>query len=531
MPEQIGKAQQAGSVQSGVGQALSKRGPSLLAGVTALALVAVYGAPRLAASLPQTRSISLYNIHTKETVTVEYKKDGKYVPAAMEQIDWILRDWRQDEKTRMDPELVDLLWEIHTELGSKEPIHIISGYRSRATNDLLRKTSGGQAKQSRHILGKAADVHFPDVPIRRLRYSALIRERGGVGYYPTSAIPFVHVDTDRVRAWPRLPRHELALLFPDGRTRHIPADGKPLTPRDVQIARTEHADLATQIAAYHKLRQAVQAPIQIASADSRLTPRAEPVSPPPPQLVAMATPPSEPTRKTAHSAVKLQPSVEPKLISEPQLASRPVLASRTSDEDRIRLAQLAALASFESVPRIMPASFQRAEPPSQSFAFPLSRGGRDGSGSGSALAAQSDVELATEPPLERFGWGAGWQLDQERQTAALPLSWAVAPEYDDEHPEELSYRPFPIIPYLTETSSPDDPALVRMEHPDVAKTLELLDNAGELPPMRLRPEPQKVQLLWAQQFQGEAVPLASVFAERNAPAGSLAKRPVRLSSR
>ena len=82
----------------------------------------------------------------------------------------ILRDWRRNEATKMDPELIDLLWEVHSELGSAEPIHIISGYRSRGTNDLLRKTVGGQAKESRHILGKAADVHFPDVPVKALRY-------------------------------------------------------------------------------------------------------------------------------------------------------------------------------------------------------------------------------------------------------------------------------------------------------------------------------------------------------------------------
>ena len=77
--------------------------------------------------------------------------------------------------------------------------YVISGYRSRDTNEMLRRTVGGQASQSRHILGKAADVHFPDVPLRMLRYSALIRERGGVGYYPTS--DFVHVDVGRVRTW------------------------------------------------------------------------------------------------------------------------------------------------------------------------------------------------------------------------------------------------------------------------------------------------------------------------------------------
>ena len=142
----------------------------------------------------------------------------------------------------MDPDLIDLVWEIHNELGSAEPIHIISGYRSRGTNDMLRKTVGGQASQSRHILGKAMDVHFPDVPVKKLRYSALIRERGGVGYYPTSAIPFVHVDTDRVRAWPRLPRMELALLFPNGHTQHVPDDGGPITPEDVRRARAANSE-------------------------------------------------------------------------------------------------------------------------------------------------------------------------------------------------------------------------------------------------------------------------------------------------
>ena len=92
-------------------------------------------------------------------------------------------------------------------------------------------------------------MHFPDVPVKNLRYSALIREKGGVGYYPTSAIPFVHMDIDRVRAWPRLPRAELALLFPSGRTQHVPADGVPITRDDVREARAANKDLAVQLAA------------------------------------------------------------------------------------------------------------------------------------------------------------------------------------------------------------------------------------------------------------------------------------------
>ena len=176
------------------------------ASIAALSILFSANSLQTATADGDTRSISLRNTHTNETLTITYKVKGRYDDAALNKLNHILRDWREDESIRMDPHLIDLIWEIHNELGSAEPVHIISGYRSRNTNDMLRKTVGGQASESRHILGMAADVHFPDVPIRQLRYSALIRERGGVGYYPTSALPFVHLDTDRVRAWPRLPR-------------------------------------------------------------------------------------------------------------------------------------------------------------------------------------------------------------------------------------------------------------------------------------------------------------------------------------
>ena len=149
--------------------------------------------------------------------------------AGLKRLNHAMRDWRRDEEIKMDPELIDLIWKIHNQLGSKQPIHLISGYRSPETNAMLRKTRGGQATKSQHMLGKAADIHFPDVPVKSLRNSALIQEVGGVGYYPTSGIPFVHVDTDRVRMWPRIPRLELAALYPSGKTGYLPSDGKPIT--------------------------------------------------------------------------------------------------------------------------------------------------------------------------------------------------------------------------------------------------------------------------------------------------------------
>jgi uncharacterized protein YcbK (DUF882 family) len=92
-----------------------------------LALLLTAGMTATGAAAETERTLSFYNIHTKETLTSTFKRGGKYVPEEMQKINWILRDWRRDEPTTMEPQLIDLLWEVHTELGSKEPIHIISG--------------------------------------------------------------------------------------------------------------------------------------------------------------------------------------------------------------------------------------------------------------------------------------------------------------------------------------------------------------------------------------------------------------------
>ncbi len=189
-----------------------------------------------APSSAEERTISMYNIHTEETIAVTFKRDGKYIPEGLQKLNHFMRDWRRSMEIKMDPALIDLIWELHEELGSKQPVHLICGYRSAGTNELLRQTVGGQARNSRHITGQAADLTFPDVPLKQLRYSALVRERGGVGYYPASGLPFVHVDTGNVRHWPRMPRIELAVLFPRGRSLHVPSDGRPLTPTDARIA-------------------------------------------------------------------------------------------------------------------------------------------------------------------------------------------------------------------------------------------------------------------------------------------------------
>ena len=175
-----------------------------------------------------SRTISILNVHTDESATVTFKRNGVYDAEGLKQLSWLLRDWRRDEPTSMSPRLFDILWEVHQELGSQEAFHAVSGYRSPETNAMLRRSSHMVAEHSQHMLGKAMDSFLPDVPIERMREIAMHLQQGGVGYYPTSGSPFVHIDAGSVRSWPRMTREQLARLFPDGKTVHLPADGHPL---------------------------------------------------------------------------------------------------------------------------------------------------------------------------------------------------------------------------------------------------------------------------------------------------------------
>ena len=203
--------------------------------LTLLALL-VSGVCTAGTAAAETRSLKLYFIHTKERAEITYKVNGKYVDAGLRKINRLLRDWRRDEPTKMDPHLLDLVWEVYQRSGSKEYINVISAYRSPATNAMLRKRSNGVAKNSQHMLGKAMDFFLPDVQLSNLREIGLRVGRGGVGYYPTSGSPFVHMDTGSVRHWPRMSRQQLVKVFPDGKTMHIPSDGKPLAGYQIALA-------------------------------------------------------------------------------------------------------------------------------------------------------------------------------------------------------------------------------------------------------------------------------------------------------
>jgi uncharacterized protein YcbK (DUF882 family) len=148
------------------------------------------------------RVLSFFNLHTGERLQAAYCCEGVYQTEALGKINHILRDFRRNEIKAIDVKLLDLLHELGGVLGTGKPFHVISGYRSPATNAALQSQGGartGVATQSLHMVGKAIDIRIPGVRLDRLRSAARSLGLGGVGYYPAS--DFVHVDTGRVREW------------------------------------------------------------------------------------------------------------------------------------------------------------------------------------------------------------------------------------------------------------------------------------------------------------------------------------------
>ena len=206
-------------------------------GLTSVLLFAGIGSVHDASALNETRTLTFHHTHSGEDLTVTFKRDGRYDEEALRQLNHFLRDWRSQDQTTMDRHLFDILWEVYRDVDGKKPIQIISAYRSPATNAMLRRRSSGVARFSQHMLGHAMDFFIPDVPLEQIRYAGLRVQRGGVGFYPTSGSPFVHLDTGNIRHWPRMTHDQLARVFPDGRTVHVPSDGTPL--KGYELARAD----------------------------------------------------------------------------------------------------------------------------------------------------------------------------------------------------------------------------------------------------------------------------------------------------
>ncbi len=169
--------------------------PALLVGLRAREAHADEIHPALLAP----RQLSMVNTHTGERLAIRYFENGQYVPAALAQLNHLLRDHRSGEVSVIAPALFDRLHALADCAQCAPHYEIISGYRSPASNAKLRESGSGVAQHSLHMEGRALDVRLAGTSCGRLRDLALAMEAGGVGYYAKSN--FVHLDTGRVRSW------------------------------------------------------------------------------------------------------------------------------------------------------------------------------------------------------------------------------------------------------------------------------------------------------------------------------------------
>jgi uncharacterized protein YcbK (DUF882 family) len=307
------------------------------------ALLVFFGTKNLQNAIAQgeTRTISFHHIHTDEELTVTYKVNGRYDEEALRKINNLMRDWRESKSITMDPHLIDLLWEVHRELGAKEAIWVVCGYRSPETNSMLRRRSSGVAQFSQHMLGKAIDFYIPGVSLEQLREAGLRAQRGGVGFYPTSGAPFVHLDTGSVRHWPRLPEAQLASVLAKGQFHNQSASDT--------TQRSRMPGLLARLfgAGRDEANETPAAPAKVAATTLKPPATPGPRSDKPP---AIAAAPESRSEKLA--AVPFPPSKPAKPIEQPAAAAKPAPAYQ--------------LASAVSEPAFTPAAYEIASGAAQS---------------------------------------------------------------------------------------------------------------------------------------------------------------------
>lgn len=179
------------------GSAVALAAPAILTGAPALAYSTRL--PSRAAAYKERR-VRIMNVHTNDRVDQVYWRNGQYDRWALDNIQFVMRDWRNNKMTNIDYNLLDVLFSLSVQLDARnEEFHLVSGYRSPETNNMLRKKSSGVAKFSLHMKGMASDIFLPGAKLSTLRNAAMDIKMGGVGYYPRSG--FVHVDSGKFRSW------------------------------------------------------------------------------------------------------------------------------------------------------------------------------------------------------------------------------------------------------------------------------------------------------------------------------------------
>lgn len=141
----------------------------------------------------------MYSGRTGERIDMIYWIEGNYIPDAVNELNYFMRDWRTDGIKTIDMRTVDIMAASHNLLDVTEPYMLLSGYRSPKTNAMLRSRSRGVAKNSLHMRGQAADLRLGSRSVNQMAKAAIACNGGGVGRY--SGSDFVHMDCGQIRSW------------------------------------------------------------------------------------------------------------------------------------------------------------------------------------------------------------------------------------------------------------------------------------------------------------------------------------------
>ena len=183
-------------------RALTRRGILAAFAATAVTAAPTYSnAAGFLRGAGDVRRLRMTNARTGETMETIYWIEGRYLGDALREVNWFFRDWRRNEAAPIDNRTLDIISATHRLTGANSPFMLLSGYRSPATNAMLRRRSGGVARNSLHMQGKAADLRLPSRSVSQVARAAASCGAGGVGRY--SGSNFTHVDCGEVRAWGR----------------------------------------------------------------------------------------------------------------------------------------------------------------------------------------------------------------------------------------------------------------------------------------------------------------------------------------
>lgn len=178
---------------------------TLLGGFAGIGIVAATpafaSAPAVLTGAGDYRKLALQSKRTGEWLDTVYWVEGEYIPEALDAISYLMRDWREDVVKPIDTRTIDIMAATQRLLECDEAFAVVSGYRTKRTNAMLRRRSRAVARNSYHIKGMAVDLQMKSRSVRQISGAALALHAGGVGKYSRSS--FVHLDSGPVRDWGR----------------------------------------------------------------------------------------------------------------------------------------------------------------------------------------------------------------------------------------------------------------------------------------------------------------------------------------